>query len=177
MSPMSPMIRRLVALVPALLILGCFSAEPETVQFFEGQFQALKPASWSMQSDLNDVADLQMGNRFKDVYCTVLTEAKVDFADDVTVETFSDLTRAMLVESLSDPTETGPTTMEYSGQPAVLYELVGSIDNTRIKYWHVSIESPTHFHQVVLWSLPSKFDANKADFEAVLGSIRAVDGG
>jgi hypothetical protein len=169
--------RRLAALVPVFLILGCFSAEPETIQFFEGQFQALKPASWSMQSNLNDVADLQMGNRFKDVYCTVLTEAKVDFADDLSVETFSDLTRKMLTESLSDLTETGPKMLEYSGQPAVLYELVGSIDNTRIKYWHVSIESPTHFHQVVLWSLPSKFDANKTDFEAVLHSIRAVDGG
>jgi hypothetical protein len=169
--------RRLAALIPALVILGCFSTEPETVQFFEGQFQALKPASWSMQSNLNDVADLQMGNRFKDVYCTVLTEAKVDFADDLSVETFSDLTRKMLTESLSDLTETGPKMLEYSGQPAVLYELVGSIDNTRIKYWHVSIESPTHFHQVVLWSLPSKFDANKADFEAVLHSIRVVNGG
>ncbi len=174
---MRPAFSRLATLVPMVLILGCFSAEPETVQFFDGQFQATKPASWSMQSNLNDEADLQMGNRLKDVYCTVLTEAKMDFADELSVTAFSDLTRTLLTESLSDLTETGPTMLEFSGQPAVLYELIGSIDTTRIKYWHVSIESPTHFHQVVLWSLPSRFNRNKADFEAVLHSIRAVDEG
>ena len=159
-------------IVFSLSMAACAQSKPETVSFMDGQFEALKPASWSMLSDLNDKADLQMGNRFKEAYCTVLTEARIDFAEGLSLAEFSEITRKFLVDSLEDLQQTGPENLTLSGQPAIKYDLIGTINRTRIHYWHVSIETPTHYHQVILWSLPSRFKANQKDFEAVLNSIR-----
>jgi hypothetical protein len=162
-------------LLLALTLAGCqATAEPQTVQFLDGQYEILKPSSWRLMNDLNDAADLQMGNAAKEAYGMVLTEPRVDFDEELTEQGYSDLTRGMLTQSLSNLKETGPKAMTVNGQPAVLYDLQGSIDDIRIRYWHISIASPEHFHQVVLWSLPSRFEAHQKDFEAVLHSLRTA---
>ena len=162
----------LVVVAIALLITSCGNDQKETVSFLDGQFVALKPATWSLMSNLNEEADLQMGNASKKAYGVVLSEAKVDFAGEMTLSKFSDVTRAPLKNSLQNYSEEGPENLVLNGRPAIRYTLGGSLGSIRIKYWHTSIDSPTHYHQVLLWSLPSKFDDNKADFESVLNSIR-----
>jgi len=157
----------------AILCAGCEPSKPVTVSFLEGQYQVLKPAGWS-DLELNDVADLEIGNMFREAYCTVLTEPKSDFADDIDLMRFSEVTREIMVESLKDSKEEGPEQLTLSGQPAVRYVINGTMDSVKVRYWHVSIESEEHFHQVILWSLPSRFDGNVRDFEAVLASIRAA---
>jgi hypothetical protein len=46
------------------------------------------------------------------------------------------------------------------------------VDNTRIRYWHICVGGKKYFHQLVLWSLPSKFDANKAAFDRIIKAYR-----
>ena len=162
----------LLVVVIALSITSCGNDQKETVSFLDGQFVALKPATWSLLSNLNEEADLQMGNIFKEAYGVVLSEAKIDFAEEITLSQFSDITRAPLRDALKDYSEEGPERLVLNGRPAIRYTLGGSLNNIRIKYWHTSIDSPNHYHQVLLWSLPSKFDENKAEFESVLNSIR-----
>ncbi len=159
-------------LLLAAALVGCRDSAPVTTAFLEGRFEILRPASWSLLSDLNDAADLQMGNLFREAYCMVLSEARMDFSDDMTLAAFSDRTREILLGSLEDARTEGPETLVLGGQPALRYVLQGSVDRVRIRYWHVAIATPTHFHQVVLWSLPSRFERNRADFEAVLASLR-----
>lgn len=124
-----------------------------------------------MLSDLNDEADLQMGNLLKEAYCTVLTESKEDFADDFSLAELGEITRGSLLSSIEDASSEGPEEMSLNGQPAIRYELAGTVDNVKVRYWHVVVDSESHFHQVILWSLPSKFEGNRSDFEAVLSSL------
>ena len=37
-------------------------SKPKKVEFLNQSFSVIMPSSWSLRSDLNDVADLQMGN-------------------------------------------------------------------------------------------------------------------
>ena len=143
----------------------------EMVEFLDGQFHALKPKSWSILDNLNDEADLQMGNLSQEAYCIIMSESKIDYDDYFTLEEYSKLTSGFILGAIANPSISEAENINLNGQSAIKYELTGSINGIRIRYWHVSIDTKSHFHQVILWSLPSKFDRNKADYEAVLNSF------
>ena len=77
------------------------SKEPEKVEFLDNSFAVIKPASWSLRDDLNDVADLQMGNPFKEAYAIIISENKMGF-DNISLEQHSDLTRSALERGLKN---------------------------------------------------------------------------
>jgi hypothetical protein len=53
----------------------------------------------------------------------------------------------------------------------VQYEITGSVDGVRIKYLHTTLEGKKYFHQIIAWSLTSKYDSNKATFDKILDSF------
>ena len=116
-----------------------------------------------------------MGNLAREAYCTILSESKMDFDEDVDLEQFSQIASGILVNSLENPKVEGPYNLNIVDYPAVKYEILGSINNTRIRYWHVSVDLGSYYHQVLLWSLPSRFEKNQPDFEEVLRSFRSEE--
>lgn len=165
-----------VAIPVLLLALGsCTTQETaETVEFLDGRFSVTRPADWRLIPGLNDEADLEMGNPRTEAYCLILSEPKSDFADDLTLAEFSDITRGLMMELLENGSESGPERMTVNGEHALRYVLSGTVNRVQIRYWHVSVDSGDHFHQMLLWSLPSRFDEHIGDFEAVLNSFSAV---
>jgi len=161
-----------------LLLLG-FTAcdflpgESKKVEFLDQSFAVTMPASWSLRSDLNQVADLQMGNPFKEAYTIVISENKMDF-DEITLAEHSDITRSMIRQGLKNYHESGPEEFDIDGNPALRYRLTGSVDGLNIVYWHVTIETENHYHQMLLWSLKSKFAENEADFDSVIQSFEEI---
>ncbi len=148
-------------------------SEAEEVNFLNGSFSVIKPASWSKMDDLNNEADLQMGNYSKEAYAVILTESKLDF-DEITMQGHSDLTRVFLEESLENYQASEPEVINVGNFQALRYRLSGSFDGIKIVYWHVTLETKDHFHQVLLWSLPSKFSDNEADFNSVIQSFKVI---
>lgn len=147
--------------------------EDKPVSFLNGAFSVLKPGSWSTMDELNNEADLQMGNLFKEAYVVILSESKQDF-DNIGLQGHSDLTRSFLREGLKNYQESQPVKLDIGGHSALRYRLNGSVDSIKIIYWHVTIETGGHFHQMLLWSLPSKFDGNEADFNSVIRSFKVL---
>jgi len=147
--------------------------EDKPVNFLNGNFSVLKPGSWSTMDDLNAEANLQMGNLFKEAYVVILTESKQDF-DSIGLRGHSDLTRSFLREALKNYQESQPVKLDIGGHSALRYRLSGSVDSIKIVYWHVTIETADHFHQMLLWSLPSRFGGNEADFNSVIRSFKVL---
>lgn len=147
--------------------------QPVPVTFLDGQFSVMMPPGWSVMTDLNDDADLQIGNDRKGGYCIVLSENMLDF-DDLSLQTHSDITRSSLRENLENYSESEPEYLQLGPHRAVRYKILGSIDGVKIIYWHVTIETRKYFHQTLLWSLPSEFPKVKSDFDAILESFTAV---
>ena len=58
----------------------------------------------------------------------------------------------------------------------IRYEMEGTVDGIRARYWHVTVETENFFHQFIIWSLKSKFSKNEEDFDAVLQSLEAIEG-
>ncbi len=147
--------------------------KPQTIKFLDESFSVLKPSSWSEKSDLNDQADLQMADYYKEAYVVILSENKHDF-DDITLEGHSDLTRSSIRDGVKNLRESEPETFRIGKIPALRYRLSGSVEGIKIVYWHVTLETKNHFHQILLWSLPSKFSSNENDFNAVIQSFKVL---
>lgn len=164
----------LLVVLFSLTACNLLSKKPERITFLDDSFAVIKPASWSLRNDLNDVADLQMGNSFKEAYVIIISENKMDF-DNLSLEAHSDITRSALRGGLKNYRESEPEYLENVKFPTLRYRLAGNIKGVNVVYWHVTIETPEYFHQMLLWSLKSKFSKNEADFNAVIQSFEAID--
>jgi hypothetical protein len=147
--------------------------EAETLTFYDGQFTAHKPDGWTILDDLNDQADLGMGNYLREAYALFLTEPKTDFDEGMTYQTHSDITRGSMESMVVGFEETEPKAVVTSaGHEGVSYEIRGSVDGIQIVYLHVTVETDDHIHQILQWSLPSKFTKNLEDYNAVWMSLK-----
>ena len=164
-----------MALLSSLVACDFLSKEPKRVEFLHESFSVLMPASWSLKSGLNDQADLQMGNLFKEAYTIIISENKMDF-DDISMEEHSNLTRSMLQSGLKGYQESSPEPLNMGNIQGLRYQLMGSMDGINLVYWHVTLETENHYHQMILWSLKSKFSDNVPDFDSVIHSFEALNG-
>lgn len=162
-----------IAIVWGLVACDYFPGKPQKVEFLDQSFSIVMPASWSLRNDLNNVADLQMANLFKEAYTIVISESKADF-EDLTLEEHSDITRSMIRQGIKNCRESDPEILDIDGNRALRYQLNGSVEGLNLVYWHVTIETEEHYHQMLLWSLKSKFSNNEDDFDSVIGSFEAI---
>ncbi|NER78797.1 MAG: hypothetical protein F6K42_04305 [Leptolyngbya sp. SIO1D8] len=155
---------------------GSDSSEPDGVVLVstDGSSQLTIPEDWSETTDLNDVAILQAANPVKEQYVIVIQDSKEDFTD-ANLEYHSEVTAELLIEGLTSPEVTEPRSLTINNYPALQKEISGAFDNINVVYLHTSIETPTHFYQVLTWSLKSRFEGNRSTFEQVTQSFREAD--
>lgn len=133
------------------------------------------PAGWKHEKEreLHDQADLQASNRAGEMYTIVMSENKEDLRD-MTLDKHSQSTRSALIEKLESPEVSDPKPVTVGGLRGVQYEIRGGVENLNIVYLHTTLESPTHFHQILTWTLKSRFDKNRATLDAVTHSFKEV---
>lgn len=133
------------------------------------------PAGWKheKEQELHDQADLQASNRAGEMYVIVMSENKEDLRD-MTIEKHSQSTRSALMEKLESPEVSDPKPVTVGGLKGVQYEIRGGVENLNIVYLHTTVESPTHFHQILAWTLKSRFDKNRPTLDAVTHSFKEV---
>ena len=169
-------IKLLVGLVLVSFLTGCQESGKAEIQSVPNRnYSVLKPASWSVMSDLNDEADLGMGSTFNDAFCIIISEPKSDFEDGVTLDHYSGLTLPDVKEGLLGYSDSGREDMEIDGSPAIRYVISGIDGGVKVKYWHVVVDAGGHYHQVFMWTSASRYKRNKKDFENVLQSFKATD--
>ena len=164
----------LTILFSGLIACNKTSNKPVKNEFLNNSYSIKTPKSWSHMTDLNEEADLQMGNLRDEAYVVILSEHKADF-NDVTLQGHSDLTRSLIKEALTNYQESEAQHSTTIGKyPVIRYQIEGNIEKINVVYWHATVETEEHFHQMLLWSLKSKFNDNKADFASVIRSFDKV---
>ncbi len=158
-----------------LFVIGCGQdTSPVVVKSTDGQFQVTIPSGWSVQSELNDEADIQAATFRKNSYVVVLSESKADF-EDPTIKRHSELTRTALLKSATGGRITaGPKEFQINVQPALQYEIRGAINFIKVVYLHTTVDTGQHLHQILAWTLPSGYDGNRAEIESVVNSFKAT---
>lgn len=150
------------------------SAPPEEAVFrsADGRFQIAADDSWSALKGLNDEADISIGNIFKEKYLIVLAEPKADFEEDITLEDYYWLVESYFVDSDEFRTIEGPDAVTIQGMPAYQSVIGGVVDDMSIRYVMTTVETRTHYYQLIAWTLTSKFGELEEELRRVAGSFR-----
>lgn len=151
------------------------SNKPEVFIGADAAFEVTANGNWTTRTDLNDDADLQIGNTSDDLYLIVLREPKSDFESD-DLEQYSAVSRRPLLDSLKNGTESDRRSLKIAGYPAIQYRLEGTSDFVKVKYLHASIATPTHFYQVMGWGTVSDFDRGEEKLQAIISSFKEKPG-
>jgi len=131
------------------------------------------PGSWSEQKDLNDKADLQVGNRASSEFLIVLTEPKVDFAS-MDAPRYLEHHLSKLETALSGARRV-PTTLRNLGPyPAAQSELHGTLENTNLIYLVTAVEGPKNFHAIIAWTTKGRWSEARPTFEKMLQSFQEL---
>jgi hypothetical protein len=180
---MTRLIRQISCTIALLCLLGtgaCInnaSTEPSTVTSSNGLCQLEIPEGWSERSDLHDDADIQVARIKEEMYIIVLSEYKADFDDDFTLSDHSELTLQLFLENLEDAqVQSGPVQIQVNGRPALQYEIRGVVDGIKIAYLHTTVDGEIAFHQVLAWTLPSKYEKNQSTLQSVIDTLSEGSG-
>ncbi|PSB03343.1 hypothetical protein [Merismopedia glauca] len=142
-----------------------------------GQIQVNLPPGWSKAQGLNDKAELEVSNAPREMYLIVLSESKADFqkaGQDINLPKHSDLTRGILLKSITNAQTIGPKSITVNGNPALQYEILGIINNINIGYLHTTVETANNYHQIIAYTSQSDFSKNRSEMEEVINSFQEV---
>ena len=164
------------ALVAWLFVAGHGGGEAETrsVTSADGRIRIEVPGRWSELEDLHDDADLQVADLARESFLIVLSEPKANL-EGVSLEEHSKLTRSLLLYGVDDARVTaGPTALTIGGRRAIQVEIAAVVDHDRIFYLHTTVEGEDGFHQILAWTMPSRYETNREAMESVIASFAEI---
>jgi hypothetical protein len=135
------------------------------------------PTSWEEHPEFTEVAGLEYANLQREQYLVVISEPKTDFTSNTDVFGYNDLLQQNLRDSISNLQVKYLGEVQINGMNGLKYELKGEIDNLKIVYLQVALEGEDHFHQLLFWTLPSRWRSNLELFEEALVSFAECPGG
>ena len=154
-------------------LISCHKIERKVIQGPDGKFQITVPGGWKKDLRLHDDAEIQASHRRTNMFVIVLAEDKVDLSP-ISLEEHSKLTRESLLESLTNIEVLEPVHLTIDGYPAIQYEIRATKDHLRIIYFHTTIESPTHFYQIVAWTVPSQIKKDPHTLKKITEYFREI---
>ena len=162
------------ALLAASLLAGCLPPGlGSTVVSDDGLLEVSKPGVMRVMSDLHEDASIQLGSHARQAYFVVLTDPKMDLEDGLGFRGHSRITRSSMKEAMKGY-EAKRVRDEFflNGMKGCQYRISGTVDGVKIVYLHTTLESSEYFHQVLAWSVPSKFKDNRPLFRELISSFK-----
>jgi TM2 domain-containing membrane protein YozV/type II secretory pathway pseudopilin PulG len=135
------------------------------------------PNNWKQMPELTEIGSIEYGNPRREQYALVISEPKADLSDSMDLEAYNEL---LLDQNYRSGINN--LSLEFRGQVSfndlkgLKYEVRGEIDNINIVYLHTSLEGKNHFHQVLFWTLPTRWADAAEIYEAALTTFSECDG-
>jgi hypothetical protein len=172
----------LLSLAAGCSVIGRFkrpsnSKQPsKTVNSTDGRSALNVPGNWRTLTSLHETAKLQAGDVAADRYAIVISERRLAFDQEMTLDEYTDSVLRASQESVPGLDTAALRTTEVNGYAARQFEAAGTIDKTKIKWFFTTVEGPKNFHQIVMWSKADNFEGNKKTFLEIIDSFRETDG-
>src|SRR5699024_2193606 len=161
-----------------MILAACGGEKKESLKVFKNEtneFQISALDSWKdAEGELNDEADLQIYNMKNEKYFITLMETKEDF-DDFSLKGYFDLVTEPFLSSLDKYEQGEVKEITINGNDALQYTLEASLDNIIVVYLVTVIETPTHYGQLLAWTLESKWYDNKYEYFDMVNSFKPVE--
>src|SRR5207237_2351245 len=92
------------------------STERKEIASDDGRIKVTVPGTWTKLPELNKKATLQVGDKSKEMYLIVITDAKADFSD-LTLEKHHDMTRDRTWQKMKNVSATAPIPLTIDDHP------------------------------------------------------------
>src|SRR5262249_31030149 len=148
------------------------STERKEIASENGKIKVTAPGTWTKLPELNKQASLQVGNKSKEVYLIVITDAKADL-DNYSLEKHHQLTRDRMLQKLKNASATEPVSLTIDGHPALQDELTGTEKGTNVVFLHTTVDDGDHFQQILAWTLKSRLQKQNQPLREVISSFRS----
>jgi hypothetical protein len=122
----------------------------------DAKIKVTVPGTWTKLPGLNKQASLQVGDKSKEMYLIVITDAKADL-DNFTLEKHHQLTRDRMLQKMKNASATEPVQLTIDGRPALQDELSGTENGTNVVFLHTTVDDGNQFQQVLAWTLKSRW--------------------
>src|SRR5215469_1479974 len=150
------------------------STERKEIASDNGKIKVTAPGTWTKLPELNKQASLQVGNKSKEVYLIVITDAKADL-DNYSLEKHHQLTRDRMLQKLKNASATEPVSLTIDGHPALQDELTGTEKGTNVVFLHTTVDDGDHFQQILAWTLKARWQKQNQLLREVTGSFRSEE--
>ncbi|KAF6575390.1 RDD family protein [Paenibacillus sp. EKM212P] len=149
--------------------------KPEVFTSKDSQFAVTAPWNWSRDDRINEDADISIKNEFTERYLIVLSEPKSDFDSSMTLQDYKGIIEDHLVSGIMAPELGNPSDIEVNGYPAIEFTLKGEVEGTPIMYNVTTIETPSHYHQVLAWTYASRYSRAQQELRKIRDSFREMN--
>ncbi|MFD0895860.1 hypothetical protein KBB96_07925 [Luteolibacter ambystomatis] len=146
---------------------------PTVVSSTDHHIRARIPGHWKTMTDLNKQATLQVGNTTRTEFFVVISEPKAEL--ELTLDEYADLASEHVMGALQKPERGTKTRVTIDGNPAIQYELKGTIQKVPLVYLQTTVESADGFHQLIMWTIQSKQAIAFPIFKDVLESLKVEE--
>ena len=135
------------------------------------------PTSWKKHPELNDTAGMEYANLPREQYLIVTSDSKAHFTSSADVFGYNVYLERNLRNSVENLQVKYLGEVKINGMIGLKYEIRGEVDNIKIVYLQVTLEGENHFHQLLFWTVPTRWRANLESFEEALVSFTECPGG
>ncbi|SFR25108.1 MULTISPECIES: RDD family protein [unclassified Paenibacillus] len=149
--------------------------KPEVFTSKDSQFAVTAPWNWSRDNMINEEADVSIKNELTERYLIVLSEPKSDFDSSMTLQEYKGIIEEHLVSGITDPELGIASDLVVNGYPAIEFTLKGEVDGTPIMYNVTTIETPSHYHQVLAWTYASRYSRAQQELRKIRDSFREMN--
>ncbi|MEK4730090.1 RDD family protein [Paenibacillus sp. FSL L8-0641] len=149
--------------------------KPEVFTSKDSQFAVTAPWNWSRDNRINEDADIAIKNELTERYLIVLSEPKSDFDSSMTLQEYKGIIEDHLVSGITDPELGTASDMVVNGYPAIEFTLKGKIDGNLAMYNVTTIETPSHYHQVLAWTYASRYSRAQQELRKIRDSFREMN--
>ncbi len=138
------------------------STERKEIASDDGKIDVIVPGLWVKMPWLNKKATLQVGDKSKQMYLIVFSDAKTDFPN-LTLEKHHQITRDRMLQKMKNASATQSVSRTIDGHPALQDELTGTEKGPalfRERPWgflHTTVDDGDHFQQILAWTLKSRW--------------------
>src|SRR5260370_25663251 len=109
-------------------------ARPTVLKSPDGKFQLTVPAGWQERPALNAQASIKAANLVQETYVILITENKSDFANDMTLDRFTDITRGAMVKRVAEGDASSSVPVTINGNEGRQYSLEGVVIDVKLSY-------------------------------------------
>jgi hypothetical protein len=160
--------------LPALTIfLGCGAGSPKNITSSDGAFQITVSNGMTKTTKLHEDAHIQAANEYRELYVIVISEKLSDYPFVPKLEVYSEKMREHMLSNMKG--SGSPAREEkINGNRAIVGELHGISDGVDCGFVYGHIQTKDHYHQVITWTLKSKFPKHKETLYEILRSFKPV---